>query len=541
MILKRARVLIRHAKIYNELVELRENGMNSLEFPSHFRWGVSASGFQFEMGDPYRRYIDTNTDWWHWVRDPSNVSNRLVSGDLPEDGIDYFELYSRDHELARSLGMNIYRIGIEWSRIFPYPTWFVEVSTETDGYGYVKEVKLDEEVLLQLDKIANKEAVKHYREIITDLRGKGFKVIVNLMHFTIPYWLHNPIAARASNLSEGPLGLLEPGFPVEFAKFAAYVAWKLGDLVDKWSTMNEPMVPIELGYMGPYSGFPPGVYRPDVAPKALLNSALAHCLAYKAIKKFDRWKADADSSSEAEVGIIHNIIPAYGIDNSESLKAVEHYNYFHNLLILEAITRGRIDVGFNEKDVVRPAALGNALDWMGLNYYTRLVLKRDVERFKEQPILDFEAIPGYGYACVSYGVSKIGRWCDGMGWEMFPEGILDALRIASRFSGEIYITENGLSDPRDLHRSHYIVSHLFYILKAIEEGVRGIRGYMYWALTDNYEWAKGFRQKFGLYEVDLITKERVPRPTVRVIKDIITSNSITANYRRFIVSSEGLL
>jgi len=106
-----------------------------LEFPEFFKWGVSQSGFQFEMGDMYRRFIDTNTDWWHWVRDPFNVSTKLVSGDLPEDGIDYIELFRKDHEIAYSLGLNIYRIGIEWSRIFPHPTWYVDVDVEHDGNG----------------------------------------------------------------------------------------------------------------------------------------------------------------------------------------------------------------------------------------------------------------------------------------------------------------------------------------------------------------------------------------------------------------------
>ncbi|MEM3893345.1 MAG: family 1 glycosylhydrolase, partial [Thermofilum sp.] len=108
-----------------------------IEFPGGFRWGVSLSGFQFEMGDFYNRYIDTNTDWWHWVRDAHNVSSRLVSGDLPEDGVNYFGLYKVDHENAVWLGLNIYRIGVEWSRVFPHPTWFVEVDVE-------HEVSLDE-------------------------------------------------------------------------------------------------------------------------------------------------------------------------------------------------------------------------------------------------------------------------------------------------------------------------------------------------------------------------------------------------------------
>jgi len=70
------------------------------------------------MGDSLNRFIDTNTDWWHWVRDSYNISSKIVSGDLPEEGVNYLGLYSVDHENARRLGLDIYRIGVEWSRIF---------------------------------------------------------------------------------------------------------------------------------------------------------------------------------------------------------------------------------------------------------------------------------------------------------------------------------------------------------------------------------------------------------------------------------------
>jgi len=499
--------------------------LSGLEFPAGFKWGVSQSGFQFEMGDAYRRYIDTNTDWWHWVRDSFNISSKLVSGDLPEDGVNYLELYRVDHENSRSIGLNIYRIGIEWSRVFPHPTWCVSVDFEIDGYGLVKEVKITKETLEKLDEIADQGAVEIYREIILDLRRRGFKVIVNLYHFTLPYWLHDPIRARSSNLSKKPLGLLEDAFPVEFAKFAAYLAWKLGDIVDMWSTITEPMVPIELGYMGPYSGFPPGVNRPDVVPKAFLNTVLAHALAYKAIKRFDVLKADGDSESPAEVGLIHNIIPAYSISDGESEIAREHYSYFHNEMLLESIAHGRFNEGLDGRTFIKPSALGGALDWLGVNYYTRIVVKRQLGRFKEFPVLDFDAIGGYGYACTPYSASKIGRRCDGMGWEMYPEGFIDALEIGGRYSDKIYVTENGVSDPRDLLRPTYLVNHVYAMLKAIERGVK-VLGYLHWALIDNYEWAHGFRQRFGLYEVDLITKERRARYSAKLYKEIANNNSI---------------
>ena len=508
-----------------------------ISFPEGFRWGVSESGFQFEMGDRYRRFIDTNTDWWHWVRDPYNIASKLVSGDLPEDGINYIELFRKDHELAHSLGLNTYRIGIEWSRIFPHPTWFVEVDVERDGNGFVKRVNIDEDSLRELDKIASEDAVRLYREIILDLRRLGFKVIVNLYHFTLPYWLHNPIRARATRLEKGPLGVLDERFPVEFAKFAAYMAWKLGDIVDMWSTMNEPMVPVELGYMGSYTGFPPGVEAIDRVPQALRNLVLAHLLAYENIKRFDRVRADPDSPSTAEVGIIYNVIPSYSVgDDSDAQLAAEHYSYFHNEVMLNAVTRGVLDVELDGESFVRLGASGG-LDWFGLNYYTRIVVKRETGRFKGSKILDFGAVAGYGYACAPYGMSKSGRWCDSMGWEHYPEGFIDAIRIASKYSDEIYITENGTSDPHDIYRPAYIINHLYALGLAINEGAK-VRGYLHWALTDNYEWPHGFRQKFGLYEVDLITKERIARGSAKIYSEIVKSNLIPSSYVKYLIKME---
>ncbi|MEM4369695.1 MAG: beta-galactosidase BgaS [Desulfurococcaceae archaeon] len=509
-------------------------GKPMMEFPRGFKWGVSQSGFQFEMGDYYHRYIDTNTDWWHWVRDSYNISSRLVSGDLPEDGINYLELYKVDHENAAWLGLNSYRIGIEWSRVFPHPTWFIDVDVEYDGSGLVKDVRISKETLEELDKIANHDIVNLYREIILDLRKRGFKVVVNLLHFTLPYWLHNPVKARSTNLEKGPRGFIEDYFPIGFAKFAAYIAFKLGDLVDMWSTMNEPMVPIELGYMAPHSGFPPGVVKPEVLPKAFANVVLAHALAYKLIKKFDTVKADADSREPAEVGIIHNFIPAYPVDET-SKTASEHYNYFHNTMLLEALVKGRLDTELDEKTIIVTSTLTGTLDWIGVNYYTRLVIRR--RENAPFPVLDFEAVPGYGYACVPFSVSKAGRYCDGMGWEFFPEGLVDSLNIASKYSSTIYVTENGTSDHRDMIRAKSILSHAYAVYRALESGT-SVQGYFHWSINDNYEWAHGFRQKFGLYEVNLITKERIPRPSAKVYREIVVSNCLKTEHLGNIVYEE---
>jgi beta-galactosidase len=237
--------------------------LECLGFGGKFLWGVSSSGFQFEMGDPSGEGVDANTDWFVWVHDPENIKRGVVSGDFSENGINYWSLYAKDHEIARKLGLNAYRIGLEWSRIFPKSTAAVEVGVERASDGNISSINLDDKALEVLEKLADKKALNHYRLIVEDLRMKGFKVFVCLNHFTLPLWIHNPITARATRLKHGPKGWLDETTVVEFAKYAAYMAYSLGDIVDYWATFNEPMAVCEAGYMLPESGFPPGLSTPE--------------------------------------------------------------------------------------------------------------------------------------------------------------------------------------------------------------------------------------------------------------------------------------
>ena len=502
-----------------------------------FRWGVSSSAFQFEMGDPYRRFLDTRSDWWVWVRDPFNVSTGRVSGDLPEDGVDYAELYRLDHELARGLGLNIYRVSVEWSRIFPCSTAQVDVDFEVDGNGLVKDVRVGEEELRRLDGVADRRYVEFYRRLLGDLRGRGFKVIVNLHHFTTPIWLHDPVAVRESRGGRGPLGLADERFPVEFAKYAAYVAWRLGDLVDMWSTFNEPLVNVEAGLLSEGGVFPPGILSPELALRAVRNIVVAHARAYDQIKRWDGVRADGDSGSAAEVGVIHNLAPVYPLGPGDG-EAAEALGYLHNRYILEAWTRGLYDEGL-EGSGSRVAHLGGRLDWLGVNYYTRVVVERSEPRWRGIPASRFRGVDGYGYSCVPGGFSRDGRPCSEMGWELYPEGMLDVLDLASRYGRPVYVTENGVGDSRDVLRPLYIVSHVAAVERKVGEGL-DVRAYMYWALTDNYEWARGFGQRFGLYEVDLATKERRARGSVDVYRRIVREGGVPRDMREEYLGRYGL-
>ena len=291
-----------------------------MDFPKNFLWGASASGFQFEMGDKAGKNIDYNTDWYIWTHDSANIRKGVVSGDLPENGVDYWSLYPKDHDMAKNIGLNAYRIGIEWSRIFPQNTNEVNVGVERTSGGNISKIEIDDQAIEELDRMANAEALNHYRAVINDLKLKSFKVFVCLNHFTLPLWIHNPIAAQDTKLNKGPRGWFDEKTIVEFAKYASYMAWKVGDIVDNWVTFNEPMVIPEAGYLMPESGFPPGLRNFKASKKVARNMVIAHARAYDAIKKWDTIKADEDSVNAANVGLIQDVIPIKPFDEKKGVR-----------------------------------------------------------------------------------------------------------------------------------------------------------------------------------------------------------------------------
>jgi beta-galactosidase len=189
-------------------------------FPEKFLWGASISGFQLEMGSCFKEDLDPNTDWYVWVHDAKNTQKGLVSGDLPENGVDYWNRYKEDHNLAKKLEMNAFRIGIEWSRIFPKSTSEIEAGVEKDQDGNITKDDIDDGTLEELDKVSNSQAVSRYRAIIEDLREKDFKVFVCLNHFTLPLWIHDPIVVRDTNIRKGPKGWADKATVIESTKYA---------------------------------------------------------------------------------------------------------------------------------------------------------------------------------------------------------------------------------------------------------------------------------------------------------------------------------
>ncbi|HVP01471.1 MAG TPA: glycoside hydrolase family 1 protein [Solirubrobacteraceae bacterium] len=502
-----------------------------LRFPSGFAWGVATAGFQSEMGRG--RDLDRGSDWWAWTHDPANIADHHTSGDLPENGPGFYRRYAGDIALARGLGATTFRLSVEWSRIFPRSTAGVRTGAA---------VTLG--ALRRLDRLADHGAVAHYRKVLERIRAAGMTPLVTLQHFTLPLWLHDPIAVRdrlrgidpnaaLPRLSRG--GWLDASSIGEFRKYAAYLAWKLGDLVDDWTPINEPMVEATYGYVnipGVFAGyFPPGAFSYTAAITAVQHLALANAAAYDAIKRWDRVDAGG-GPARARVGLVQNMIAFTPADpgSPADVAATRHADYLFNRLFLDAAIKGRYDA--NADGVITPAerhpSLAHKADFIGVNYYFRgRVTALGAPLTTRIGVLDF--LPQTSYrSALAPGAPTCPTTCSDVGTEIYPDGLRTVLHTAAAYGLPLIVTENGIADARDALRPRYLVQHLRVLQHAIADGI-DVRGYVAWSLTDNLEWVSGYAPRFGLYSFDPVTLARRPRTaSVSAFRAIARANAIPA-------------
>ncbi len=495
-----------------------------LSFPSTFHWGVAHAGFQAEGGP--RSPIDPNSDWYKWVHDPINQLLGLTHG-VPEDGPGTYVKYDSDAALAENdLGMNTFRMSIEWSRIFPNSTASVDISDE-DG-------TVSEDDLEALDALANQNEVQHYRDVFASLRAHQLEPLITVNHFTLPAWVHDPITTRALaqlGLPAPAAGWLSPSTPVEFEKYAAYVAWKYGDQVDNWTVLNEPVPPILTEFLaipGVVPNWPPGLIRPDLASTFLVNEAKGYVGAYDAIHKWDYTEA-TEGQPAAFVGFANNMIPARPANpvNPLDVQAADAWNDFYNRWFPNAVIDGWVDAnldGIQTPDEIHPE-MKNNVDFMGVQYYG----SQPMQGLGVAPIPGFPWLKGLPVRC-----SADEPTCSDFNQPTDPGGLREVLDIAASYklvNGKqvpIWITENGIADANDSKRPSYIVNHIAVVQDEIAHGM-DIRGYTYWSFVDNLEWANGYDLEFGLYGSDPTTPEleRTPKPaSIAAISGITTSNSL---------------
>lgn len=380
-----------------------------------FLWGAATSAHQVEGNN-------IHNDWWAWEKKHHGVRSGRAAN--------HYELYAQDFYLAASLGHNAHRLSLEWSRIEPAPGQW------------------------------NERAITHYRDVLLALRRAGLTSFVTLHHFTNPQWLAERGGWEAS------------GAPARFASYVRYVTGHLGDLVDFWITINEPMVLATQSYWA--GRWPPQKKSAWSVLRVVRHLARAHELAYRDIHR---------AAPGARVGIAKHLV-AY---------LPEHKEQFDDRLYVAAA-----DWWFNHRFF---SLTGKTHDFIGVNYY--FTVKKKVHLFPPS-VAD---------------VAPTGATTD-IGWPIRPDGLEHVLLQMRRYQKPLYITENGLADASDRRRPDFIRDHLRAVERAQAQGA-DVRGYLHWSLLDNLEWDLGFGPRFGLVEVDFASQKRTPRPSAYVYKAII--------------------
>lgn len=423
-------------------------------------------GFLWATGEDAYQHEggNLNNDWARWeLLNPSPIEN----GDVCGRSVDFYNRYEGDFELAQRDGQNAHRIGIEWSRLEPQQG------------------------------IYDLNAWQHYEVMLGSLKRKGFTVFLNIWHFTLPLWAAEMGGWENTAVMERWEALVRE-CAVRFAKY-----------VDYWSTMIDSQIYALSGYG--LGDIPPNKKDLELAVKIYRTLIYAHARAYHIIKEHGAVE-DNGVRKVPRVGIIYFFFRYQPKGFFMDRVIVGQTDRIFNWNFLDAVHNGIIDINILMGPSVRESnsMLKGTLDWIGVNYYTR-------------EILSFNPLKPGMVGRTSYSAYPV----TDMGWEIFPEGIYYICReVARRYVNvPIMIAESGLADARDDRRPGFILDHLAWVHRLIEEGCP-IFGFTYWSLTDNWEWARGFGPKFGLYRVNMETLERSETASARLYRFIAQHNRL---------------
>jgi beta-glucosidase len=462
---------------------LTTNGASGARrFPDGFLWGAGTSAYQIEGAvneDGRGRSI-----WDVFTHTPGNVRG----GETGDIACDSYHRVAEDVACVAELGLGAYRFSIAWSRVLP------------SGRGPVNQAGLD-----------------YYRALVDGLRAHGVVPVATVYHWELPQALEDEGGWACRDTAEA------------LAEYAAVLADALGDHVGMWTTLNEPQQSVHQGYrIGTHA---PGHRDMGLAAAATHHLLLGHGLALQSLR--------AALPATVPVGIALDPHPYRALgEDAEPIAA--QLDADHNRICMDPVLHGTYpaeahadrlppDALIHDGDL---AAMSAPVDFVGLNYYRPHYIRcgawSDL-RAGESPVPDQ---PGY----VEYLPPE--RPQTVMGWLVEPDGLYEILRRMHRETRglPLYVTENGCAaedyvNPdgavNDTERVDYIHGHLDAVLRAIDDGV-DVAGYFHWSLLDNFEWAWGYRRRFGLYYVDYATQRRLPKRSAAFYAGVIRSGELPA-------------
>lgn len=451
--------------------------IGAARFPNGFLWGMATAAYQVEGA-----WNEDGKGESIWDRFAHTVG-KIKGGAIADVACDQYHLYPQDIEILKRLNQKSYRFSISWSRIQP------------TGAGTV-----------------NQKGVDHYSRLVDALLEAGIRPFCTLYHWDLPQALEDRGGWPNRDLAEF------------FADYAGILAKNLGDRISVWAPFNMPWTFTYLGYG--VGVFPPGKADYNLFLKAAHTVNLAQGQSFRAIKA---------ASSKATVGSAYGMAPAYPKTGNEAdLAAAARYHAMNNVYFLDTAMHGKYPKAFvgetpHEAMGFRPGddkIMQVPLDWIGFHYYTRRIVsdpgvgpRHGGQASFGTEIENDEAASRDRYTRFQAVMPTEGPLTDA-GLEVWPRGIYDlVMQITREYNRPIIeITEEGCSYLEapyekengripDARRTQFFREHLAELARAISDGAN-VRAYHAWSLLDNFEWADGYSQRYGLTYVDFRDQKR---------------------------------
>jgi len=431
--------------------------MKKVTFPPDFAWGTATASYQVEGAVHEGGRGESIWDSF------SHEEGRILNGDTGDVTSDQYHRYAEDVALMKQLGQRGYRFSIAWPRIFP------------NGKGK-----------------PNQAGIDYYNRLIDELLANGIKPFPTLYHWDLPQALQDEGGWTNRDIIE------------HFTTYARTCIDAFGDRVKHWMIFNEPWVFVFMGYL--YGVHAPGLRDGTKALTASHIVNLAHASAARAMR--------AAGSAEM-IGTAFSTGATYpASDSAEDRAAADRQDAFSNDWFIRPIMKGEYPRAYVDQDAalarmdIRPGdmeRLREPLDFIGVNLYSRSIVAAADDRN-----IGARQIPGLGPRTE-------------FNWEIWPAAIYRQIMRVTKEYGRppIFVTENGCSygdrpgaDGRvhDQRRIDFYHGYIGQVGRALAEGA-DVRGYFAWTLIDNFEWAMGFSQRFGLVDVDFEGDQR------RTVKD----------------------
>lgn len=452
-------------------------------FSKDFAWGVATSSYQIEGNS---EFVGGGPSVWdEFVKIPGVIDD----GSTGDIACDHINKYKEDFKLMSELGIKHYRFSVSWAKIMPH------------GVGEV-----------------NEKAISLYRDMIEEMKSVGITPYLTMFHWEYPQEL----------MEKG--GWLNPESPEWFYEYAKVIAENFTDVCDYFFTINEPQCVVGLGHINGVHA--PGLKLPKKDTFQIAHNMLkAHGYAVKALRKY--------GNSNTKVGIAPTAGVAYPYVECEGDINAAKSVYFGS--------DWQEDIWcWNVTWFLDPVVFGHYPEDAMEKYKEFLprITAKDMELIS-QPIdyIGQNIYNGYWVAEQSDGTPRyVDRPEDfpktGLDWPVTPKCLYWGPKfLYERYNLPIYITENGAAYPdevveEDIKRVHdakrveFLEGYLKQLKRAVDDGV-DVRGYFLWSLMDNFEWASGYTQRFGIIYVDFETQERIKKDSAYYYKTVCESNGDT--------------